>query len=152
MTVLVMVPDFPVTVTVYVPVAPVLVDLMVRMSATGPVVIVTVGVASVAVGPFLTMGLILVERLTVPVNPLIGVIVMVEVALFPRLMVRLVGEAVSEKSGGARLLKVAAWTVSGTGETVPFANWTQRVVAATLLLGQPVWKPRLVAVLVRVML
>ncbi len=53
--------------------------------------IVTLGEAREAVGPFLAVGLMLVERLTVPVNPLIGVIVRVEVALLPRLTVRLVG-------------------------------------------------------------
>ncbi len=63
------------------------------MSVTGPVVIV-------AVRPLLAlaMGLMLVERLTVPVNPLIGVIVRVEVALLPRLTVRLVGLALIVKS------------------------------------------------------
>ncbi len=63
------------------------------MSVTGPVVMV-------AVRPLLAlaMGLMLVERLTVPVNPLIGVIVRVEVALLPRLTVRLVGLALIVKS------------------------------------------------------
>ncbi len=70
--------------------------------------IVTLGEAREAVGPFLAVGLMLVERLTVPVNPLIGVIVRVEVALVPRLTVRLVGLALMLKSLTVKVT-VAVW-------------------------------------------
>jgi hypothetical protein len=113
--------------------------LTVSKSVTAPLVIVTLGEDKLAVGPFFDNGLTLVEKLTVPANPLNVSIVMVEFALFPRLIVRLVEDEVSEKSGIAMLLKVADWAVSGAGEDVPFAIRTQSEVLDTLLWLQPVW-------------
>jgi hypothetical protein len=81
---------------------------------------------SVAVGPCLTSGLIVAERLTVPVKPLRLVRVRRDVAEVPWRIVRLVGFAVIEKSGGALPPKFAIWTFSGS--TVPaFTTLTQRL-------------------------
>jgi hypothetical protein len=91
--VLVRVPEVPVMLMVKVPSVPPFGALIVRVSVTEPLVIVALGME--AVGPFFDNGLTLVEKLMVPVNPLNGLIVMVEVPVVPRLMVRLVGDAVS---------------------------------------------------------
>jgi hypothetical protein len=58
---------------------PVAVPLAVNMSVTAPEVIVTLGLAKVAVTPAGADA----ARVTVPVNPLIGVTVMVEVPETP---------------------------------------------------------------------
>jgi hypothetical protein len=86
------------------------------------------------------MGVMLVERLTVPLNPFRLLSVIVEVIVDPRAMVRLVGLAVMAKFA---VLKTAVWTFSGTGVMVPFASVTHVLVVPTLVgVGQPVWNPR----------
>jgi len=78
-----------------------------------------------------------VLRARVPLKPLRLAKVIVDVAHEPREVVRLVGLALMEKSGeGALLLKVATWTVSGTGIGVPFATVTH-IPPLTLVLVQP---------------
>jgi len=54
---------------------------------------------SVAAGPCLTIGLIALERLTVPVKPLRLVMVMRDVAEVPARIIRPVGLAAMRKSG-----------------------------------------------------
>lgn len=81
-------------------------------------------------------------RVMVPVKPLMLVRVMVDAADDPAWIVRLPGLAAMVKSGaGALVLKVAVWTVSGTGVGVPLARVTH-VLGGTLVLAQPVWNPR----------
>ena len=81
----------------------------------------------------------LVERLTVPLNPFRRFSVIVEVIWDPREMVRLVGLAVIAKSA---VLKTAVCTFSGSGVIVPFTMVTQVLVFPTLVgVEQPVWYP-----------
>jgi len=78
----------------------------------------------------------LLERLTVPVNPPTLVRVIVDVPADPWMMVRLVGLAEMVKLG----LGVGG-TVSGAGQHVPFAMLTQMPPPPlTLELVHPVWK------------
>ena len=99
----------------------------------------TVALLRVAVGP---VGETDVVSVMVPLKPLILVKVTVEDAHDPPGVVRLEGLVVMEKSGeGTLLLKVAVWTVSGTGIRVPFATVTH-TPPLTLVLAQPVWNPR----------
>jgi hypothetical protein len=74
------------------------------------------------------------DRITVPVNPLTLVRVIVDVPIDPRLIVRLGGLAAIVKLGLAPL-----GIVSGTGQHVPFAMFMQTPVP-TLVTAQPVWK------------
>ena len=91
-------PEVPVTVTVAAPVVAVLAAVRVRVLV--PVVLVGL---KLAVTP---LGRPEADRLTDPVKPFLGVTVMVLVPLAPRLIVTLVADADSEKSGVA-----AAFTV-----------------------------------------
>ena len=100
-----------------------------------------VELADEAVGP---VGETDVVSVMVPLKPLILVKVTVEDAHDPPGVVRLEGLVVMEKSGeGTLLLKVAVWTVSGTGIGVPFATVTH-TPPLTLVLVQPVWNPRVI--------
>ncbi len=93
-----------------------------------------------------------VLKARVPLKPLRLAKVMVDVAHEPGDVVRLVGLALMEKSGeGALLLKVAAWTISGTGIGVPFATVTH-TPPLTLVLVQPIWNPRVIPGVVPVIL
>jgi hypothetical protein len=76
----------------------------------------------------------LLDRVTVPVNPPILVRVIVDVPVDPRLMVRLVGLAAIAKLGLGPL-----GIVSGTGQHVPFAI-SMQTPPPTLALEHPVWK------------
>ena len=89
---------------------------------------------------------------TVPLKPLRLDSVTIEVAEPTHPRVSVDGLAEMEKSGcNTPLLKVAVWTVSGTGIGVPLATVTH-APPLTLVLVQPVWKPRLVPEVVPVML
>jgi hypothetical protein len=91
-------------------------------------------------------------RVMVPVKPLTGATVMVEVPTAPAVTVIVVGLATMLKFGcEALLLNLAVWTVSGTDTVVPFAKLTQ-TPPATLVWEQPVWKPRLMPEVVAVTL
>jgi hypothetical protein len=85
------VPDVPVIVTDFVPVVAVL--LAVKVTTLVPVVGF---VPNVAVTP---VGSPDAERVTLPVNPPLGVTVIVELPLLPCVTVKLLGEADSEKFG-----------------------------------------------------
>ena len=106
-----------------------------------PEVMETLVMLRVAVGP---VGETEVVMMMVPLKPLMLPKVTVDVTHEPGEVVRLVGLALMEKSGeGALLLKVAVWTVSGTGIGVPFATVTH-IPPLTLVLMQPVWNPRVI--------
>lgn len=85
------------------------------------------------------LGATLVDRVIVPENPPKLARVTVEELEELRGMVRVTGFAVIEKSPA--LLKTAVCTVSGSGVGVPLAMVTQ-IPPETLVLEQPVWKPR----------
>jgi len=89
----------PVTVIVYVPVPVLLATFIVRVDF--PAVEINVGLR-LAVNPVGAVA----DSVTVPVKPLRGVTVIVEVPEFPLLMLRDVGDADSEKSG------LVTWTVT----------------------------------------
>lgn len=109
--------------------------------AEPPEVMETLVMLRVAVGP---VGETEVVMMMVPLKPLMLPKVTVDVTHEPGEVVRLVGLALMEKSGeGALLLKVAVWTVSGTGIGVPFATVTH-IPPLTLVLMQPVWNPRVI--------
>lgn len=92
------VPDVPVMVIVLVPVVAVLLAVKVRT------LVDVVGlVPNVAVTP---LGRAEFDRVTDPVNPLLGVTVMVLLPLVPCLTVKLVGDAESEKFGAAGAVTV----------------------------------------------
>lgn len=92
------VPEVPVIVIVLVPVVAVLLAVKVRT------LVEVVGlVPNVAVTP---LGRVEFDRVTDPVNPLLGVTVMVLLPLVPCFTVKLVGEADSEKFGAAGALTV----------------------------------------------
>jgi hypothetical protein len=78
-------------------------------------------------------------RLTVPVKPFSAVTEMIEVPELPAVIDTVVGLAESVNMGIVVVVKVAVWTVSGTGLGVPFATVTQIVVPDTLLSEHPVW-------------
>ena len=92
----------------------------------------------VAETPCFMIGETIAERLTVPENPPVPVIVIVIDPADPRLSDNKDALAVIVKP--AEVTNVAPWAVSGT--TPPgilgFTTWTQVVVPATLLLLQPV--------------
>jgi hypothetical protein len=97
-----------------------------------------VALLSVAAGP---VGETDVVRAMLPLKPLTLVKVTVDVGHEPAGVVRLEGLALMEKSGdGVLLLKVADWTVSGTGIGVPLATVTH-TPPLTLVFVQPVWNP-----------
>jgi hypothetical protein len=73
------------------------------------------------------------------VNPLRLETVMVDVADDPLDTVSVVGLA--ERLNSDEAVKVAVWTVSGTGPSPPFATSTQVDVPETLEGLQPVWNP-----------
>src|SRR5260370_10206703 len=112
---------------------------MVRIVVAEPAVaIVRLETLKVRVGP---VGLTAAVRATVPAKLLTLVIVMVDEAEEPALMLRLLGLAVIAKSGAELLENVAVCTLSGSGVGVPLAIVTQGF--ATLVLPeQPVWNPR----------
>lgn len=110
---------------------------------------VTVDVLRVAEGP---VGLMVAAKLTVPVKLLILVIVSVDVAEEPGLMLKLLGLEVKTKSGVELVESVAVCTASGTEFGEPFAMSTHVVVPATLLEEQPVWNPIEVPLVVAVTL
>ncbi len=96
-------------------------------------------------------GDIAAARFTVPVKPLTLVMLIVDTAEEPAVIVMLVGLAASAKSGAVLVLKVAVCTVSGTGDAVPFVIVTH-VFGETLVLLQPVWNPRGIPLVVPVTL
>src|SRR5438445_12313519 len=103
-----------------------------------PEVMETLVMLRVAVGP---VGETEVVMMMVPLKPLMLPKVTVDVTHEPGEVVRLVGLALMEKSGkGPLLLKVAVWTVSGTGIGVPFATVTH-IPTLTFVVMQPVWNP-----------
>lgn len=96
-------------------------------------------------------GDIVAAKFTVPAKLLTLVMLTVQVADPPAVIVKLVGFAVSAKSGAVLVLKVAVCTVSGTGVAVPLAIVTH-VLGGTLVLLQPVWNPRGIPLVVPVTL
>jgi len=109
--------------------------------AEPPEVMETLALLRFAVGP---VGETEVVMVMVPLKPLMLAKVTVDVAHEPGDVVRLAGLGLMEKSGeGALLLKVAVWTVSGTGIGVPFATVTH-TPPLTLVLMQPVWNPSVI--------
>ena len=86
-------------------------------------------------------GDIVADKFTVPEKLLTLVMLRVDVAEEPAVIVKLVGFAVSAKSGAVLVLKVAVCTVSGTEVAVPLTIVTH-VFGETLVLLQPVWNPR----------
>jgi hypothetical protein len=117
--------------------------------ADAPELMETVALLRVAVGP---VGETDVVRVMLPLKPLMLDRVTVDVVQEPAGVATLEGLAVMEKSGdGALLLKVAAWTVSGTSVGVPLATETH-TPPLTLVFAQPIWKPRLIPDVVPVML
>ena len=95
----------------------------------------TLVAASVAVSP---VGETDAVNVMVPLNPLMLVTVTVETAHAPAEIVRLEGVEVTAKSdAGPLLLKVAVWTVAGTGAGVPLAMSTQ-MLPLTLVPEHPV--------------
>jgi hypothetical protein len=86
-------------------------------------------------------GDIVAAKFTVPEKPLTLVIMRVEVAEEPAVIVILEGFAEIAKSGVTLVLKVAVCTVSGTGWAVPFVIVTH-VFGETLVLEQPVWNTK----------
>ena len=92
----------------------------------------------VTVGP---VGLTATLRVTEPVKLLTLVIVTVDVAEEPALMLRLLGLTVVAKSGAELFENVAFWTLSGSGVGVPLAIVTH-VFGDTLVFEHPVWNPR----------
>lgn len=95
--VLLSVPEAPVTVTVTVPVVAMLLAVSVKV-----LVLVALAGLNEAVTP---LGRPAADKLTLPLKPLRGVIVMVLEPLDPCVMVRLVGEAESVKFGGGLTAK-----------------------------------------------
>jgi hypothetical protein len=129
----------PVTVTVYEPAIVLLVVIMEMVAVTNPPAgTVTVAGLMLTVGP---AGLMAVAKLTVPPKLFTLVIVMVDVAEEPALMLRLLGLTLMAKSGVAPVENVAVRTVSGTEVGVPFAMVTH-VFGDTLEFVQPVWNPK----------
>jgi hypothetical protein len=80
-----------------------------------------------------------VVRLTAPEKLLTLVMLRIEVAELPAVIVMLLGLAFITKSGIVPVLKVAVWTVSGTAVGDPLVMVTQ--VGESLVFEQPVWNP-----------